>query len=285
MGNARVARDYYGILGVASDAGPDEIKRAYRKLARELHPDVNPDPAAQQSFKEVSAAYEVLSDPEKRQIVDLGGDPLGNGGARRGAVADPFGGFGLGDIMDAFFGGGRRRRSRRGPRSRVQQGDDALIRMQLTLEECATGVTKDLAVDTAVAVHRVPRLRLRRRHQPGHLRHLQGPRRGAAACSARFLGQVVTVPAVPGLPRLRRGHPRPVPAVQRRRPGAARGAPSAGQHPGRRRRRHPGPAGRPGRGRPGRRRARRPVRRGPGAAARASSPGTASTCTAPCTSR
>ncbi|HVL85847.1 MAG TPA: molecular chaperone DnaJ [Pseudonocardia sp.] len=143
-----MARDYYGILGVGSDAGPDEIKRAYRRLARELHPDVNPDEAAQERFREVSAAYEVLSDPEKRRIVDLGGDPLGNGGGG-GGTGDPFGGFAFGDIMDAFFGaagGGRGR----GPRSRVQPGADALIRMQMTLEECATGVTRDLAVDTAV---------------------------------------------------------------------------------------------------------------------------------------
>ncbi|MDT5249235.1 MAG: molecular chaperone DnaJ, partial [Mycobacterium sp.] len=106
MGNARVARDYYGTLGVERDAGPDEIKRAYRKLARELHPDVNPDAAAQERFAEVSAAYEVLSDPEKRRVVDLGGDPLGNGGGGGGGAGDPFGGaFGFGDIMDAFFGG------------------------------------------------------------------------------------------------------------------------------------------------------------------------------------
>ena len=103
MRDAGVVRDYYGILGVTPDAGPDEIKRAYRRLARELHPDVNPDVGAQERFAEVSAAYEVLSDPEKRRIVDLGGDPLGNGGQSAGG--DPFSAFGFGDIMDAFFGG------------------------------------------------------------------------------------------------------------------------------------------------------------------------------------
>jgi molecular chaperone DnaJ len=148
MGNAGVARDYYGILGVAQDAGPDEIKRAYRRLARELHPDVNPDEAAQERFREVSAAYEVLSDPEKRRVVDLGGDPLGGNGAGASG-GDPFSAFGFGDIMDAFFGGQGGGRGR-GPRSRVQPGADALIRMSLTLEECATGVLRDLAVDTAV---------------------------------------------------------------------------------------------------------------------------------------
>ena len=145
MGNARVARDYYGILGVGSDAGPDEIKRAYRKLARELHPDVNPDAAAQERFAEVSAAYEVLSDPEKRRIVDLGGDPLANGAAAGGG-GDPFSAFGLGDIMDAFFGGG----AGRGPRSRVRQGADALIRIECDLSETVFGTNRELTVDTAV---------------------------------------------------------------------------------------------------------------------------------------
>jgi molecular chaperone DnaJ len=146
-----VARDYYGILGVARDASPDDIKRAYRRLARELHPDVNPDPEAQARFKEVTAAYEVLTDPAKRQVVDLGGDPLspGAGGPGAGGMGDPFGGMGLSDIMDAFFGTAGGSVRSRGPRPRVRQGDDALIPVDLTLEECAAGVSKDLAVDTA----------------------------------------------------------------------------------------------------------------------------------------
>ncbi|MBY4106742.1 DnaJ domain-containing protein, partial [Rhodococcus fascians] len=84
-----MARDYYGTLGVGQQATDQEIKRAYRKLARELHPDVNPDEAAQARFKDISTAYEVLSDPEKRRIVDLGGDPLQQGGGGGGG-----GGFG-----------------------------------------------------------------------------------------------------------------------------------------------------------------------------------------------
>ena len=101
---AGTVRNYYGMLNVGSDATAEEIKRAYRKLARELHPDVNPDPQAQNRFKEVTTAYEVLSDPEKRRIVDLGGDPLATAGAGNG---NPFGaGFGgFGDIFETFFGG------------------------------------------------------------------------------------------------------------------------------------------------------------------------------------
>lgn len=145
-----MARDYYGILGVERGADASEIKRAYRKLARELHPDVNPDPGAQERFREVSAAYEVLTDPEKRRVVDLGGDPLDARGGGGGG-GDPFAGFGgFSDIMDAFFGGTAAGGRGRGPRSRVQPGADALIRMELTLEECAAGVHRDLAVDTAV---------------------------------------------------------------------------------------------------------------------------------------
>jgi molecular chaperone DnaJ len=143
-----VSTDYYAVLGVSRDASPDEIKRAYRRLARTLHPDVNP--SEEERFKEVTAAYEVLSDPEKRQIVDLGGDPLApGGGGGAGGFAAGFGG--LGDIMDAFFGGGGG--ASRGPRGRARPGADALLRLDLDLSETAFGVQREITVDTAVLCH------------------------------------------------------------------------------------------------------------------------------------
>ena len=96
-----MSQDLYDILGVSRDADDAELKKAYRRLARQYHPDVNPDPAAQEKFGEVSRAYEVLSDPQKRAAYDRGGDPFGGGAGGFGQGA----GFSFTDIMDAFFGG------------------------------------------------------------------------------------------------------------------------------------------------------------------------------------
>ena len=81
--------DYYSLLKIRRDATQDEVKRAYRRLARELHPDVNPDPETQERFKEITQAYEVLSDTEKRRMYDMGVDPFAS--AATGAGAGPFG--------------------------------------------------------------------------------------------------------------------------------------------------------------------------------------------------
>jgi molecular chaperone DnaJ len=136
-----MARDYYALLGVSSNASDAEIKRAYRRLARELHPDVNPGET--ERFHEVQIAYEVLSDPEKKRIVDLGGDPMETSAASNG-----FAGFGgLGDVFEAFFGSGS---TSRGPVGRVRPGSDSLLRLRLDLDDCATGVTRQVTVDTAV---------------------------------------------------------------------------------------------------------------------------------------
>jgi len=147
-----VSQDLYDTLGVSRDADGDALKKAYRKLARQYHPDVNPDPSSAEKFKEVSAAYEVLSDPERRRMYDLGGDPFGQGGGFGGAGAGA--GFSFTDIMDAFFGGqgpgGAGTQGGRGPRPRSRRGQDALIRLDVDLGEAAFGTTHELKVDTAV---------------------------------------------------------------------------------------------------------------------------------------
>lgn len=132
--------DHYEVLGVARDASEDEIKKAYRRLARQLHPDVNPSAEAAERFKLVTHAYDVLSDTDSRRRYDMGGDQNGNGG---------FGGFGgFGDIFETFFGGSGARAAR--PRSRRERGQDALVRITLDLGDVVFGVHRDIEVDTAV---------------------------------------------------------------------------------------------------------------------------------------
>ncbi|GIH59953.1 molecular chaperone DnaJ [Microbispora siamensis] len=141
-----MSNDYYATLGVRRDASQEEIKKAYRRLARELHPDVNPDPETQERFKEINQAYEVLSDAGKRRMYDMGADPFG-GGAGAGAAAGFGAGFPFSDIMDAFFGSAG---AARGPRSRARRGRNATIRVELDLAESAFGTTREIVVDTAV---------------------------------------------------------------------------------------------------------------------------------------
>jgi molecular chaperone DnaJ len=184
-------RDYYGILGVPRNASADEIKKAYRKLARELHPDLNPSAEAQERFKDVTAAYEVLSDPQKREIVDLGGDPLASGAAGAGA-AGPFGGFA--DIMDAFFGGATM--GARGPRSRIRPGADALVHLDLELADTAFGVSRELTLDTAVVCTRCQGAGTAAGTHPETCQTCNG--RGEVQSVQRsFLGQLVTSRACP----------------------------------------------------------------------------------------
>ncbi|RSN71214.1 molecular chaperone DnaJ [Actinomadura sp. WAC 06369] len=142
-----MANDYYATLGVGRNATADEVKKAYRRLARELHPDVNPDPDTQEKFKEITQAYEVLSDPKKREMYDLGADPFAPGGGGGGAGGFGGAGFPFSDIMDAFFGTS----ASRGPRSRARRGRNATLRVELDLSETAFGTTRELTVDTAVA--------------------------------------------------------------------------------------------------------------------------------------
>jgi molecular chaperone DnaJ len=146
-------RDYYEILTVTKTASADEIKKAYRKVAMQYHPDRNPgDKSAEERFKEAAEAYEVLSDGEKRAQYDRFGHAgvSGNGrGAHAPNMEDIFSQFGdiFGeDIFGSFFGGGGGQRTRGGQRARGTRGSNLRIKLKLTYEEIAKGVTKNIKV-------------------------------------------------------------------------------------------------------------------------------------------
>ena len=140
-------RDLYDVLGIGHDATDDDIRRAYRRLARELHPDVNGDPHAEERFKEVAGAYEILSDPDKRARYDAFGSAGGPAGA-------PF--SDIQDIFDLFFGQGgfgvsSRRRS---GRSRTQHGEDLGVQLRLTFREAVFGTRKEIEIERLVQCDR-----------------------------------------------------------------------------------------------------------------------------------
>jgi molecular chaperone DnaJ len=149
-------RDFYEILGVSKSASADEIKKAYRKVAMQYHPDRNPgDKEAEEKFKEAAEAYEILSDADKKAKYDryghaaFGPGTSGGGGGRYSNMDDIFSQFGdiFGDDMfGGFFGGGSRRSSGGGGRARGQRGSNLRIKLKLNFEEIAKGVTKNVKV-------------------------------------------------------------------------------------------------------------------------------------------
>ncbi|MGE5653162.1 MAG: DnaJ domain-containing protein, partial [Bacillota bacterium] len=140
-------RDFYEVMGISKGADEAEIKKAYRRLARELHPDANPDdPQATERFKEVKEAYDVLSDPQKRAQYDQFGhaafdQQAGFGGAQQGGFGD-FGASPFGDIFESFFGGMAGGRRHTGP----ERGADLRYDLDITFEEAYFGVEKEIDI-------------------------------------------------------------------------------------------------------------------------------------------
>jgi molecular chaperone DnaJ len=141
-------RDYYEVLGLPRDASEAEIKKAYRRLARDHHPDANPDDSgAEERFKELTEAYEVLSNPESRRAYDTYGHQIPRAGAGTRGAADPFGGFQ--DIFETFFGdrfGGPSGGSFFGGSRAPNRGSDTEVEVEVTLREAASGVEREVKV-------------------------------------------------------------------------------------------------------------------------------------------
>jgi len=141
MSRASTPRDPYDVLGVTRDASEQDVKKSFRRLARELHPDVNAhDPQAEEKFKEAAEAYEILSDPERRATYDR----YGHEGLRSGGYASNFDAFGsIGDLFNAFFGGGSPFGGQAGP----AQGEDVAVALQIDLHEAAAGKSAEIAYE------------------------------------------------------------------------------------------------------------------------------------------
>ena len=251
--------DYYKTLGVDKKATPEEIKKAYRKLARKYHPDRNPDDKdAEARFKEISQAHDVLGDPEKRKQYDSGSGPFATGAGPGGG----FGGFGnfdfdassMGDILSNLFGGasgGGGRGARQ--RARAERGADLEAQVSISFDQAVSGAQVPAAGADAGDLRNLPRHRRQARHDADRLPALRRPRRGDAGP-----GRLLDLPALLALRRLRHDHRGPLPDLPRLRRRAHRQAP-AREHPRRRARRQPHPPRRQGRAGAQRRPARRPL--------------------------
>ncbi|MCE5313703.1 MAG: molecular chaperone DnaJ [Armatimonadota bacterium] len=137
-------QDYYEILGISRDADQNAVKRAYRRLARKHHPDVSSDPEAETRFKQINEAYQVLSDPDKREVYDNYGHQGLEGGANGQGYGGGMGDFGgFGDIFDMFFGGAQTTRTT-GGRPSAERGNDLRYDLEMTLEEAAHGFSKEI---------------------------------------------------------------------------------------------------------------------------------------------
>src|SRR3954454_21172781 len=222
-------RDYYEVLGVSREANETELKKAFRRLARELHPDVNLEPDAEERFKEAAEAYEVLSDAERRRTYDA----YGHEGLRSGGF-DPGAGFGsIDDIFQAFFGGGAGFGGRRGPPG----GGDIAVAVEVELAEVATGVRREVTYDVVGSCEHchgngaepgTPIRTCERCGGAGELRQVTrtpfGQMVRATACEV--CGGAGKIPQTPWEVRRGRGPPPPEQDQRDRRPGRDRRRPA-----------------------------------------------------------
>ena len=150
------SRNYYDVLGVSKNADEKEIKSAFRKLAKQYHPDINKEPGAEEKFKEIGEAYAVLSDPEKKKQYDQFGHEAYTQGASQGGFGGGFGGFSgfgaddidLSGIFEDLFGGGMFGGGSRRNSNRPTKGRDSLVKVNLSFEEAVFGCKKTINLDS-----------------------------------------------------------------------------------------------------------------------------------------
>ena len=252
-------KDLYETLGVSKGASQDEIKKAYRKLARQYHPDANPgDDAAEERFKEVQGAYDVLSDPEKRKQYDRFGSANGRGPAGRARAAFNFEGFDSSTSATSATssaGSSAARGGRAAAAARPARAATSRSRCSLSFEDSLQGVETTIPVELETACRECGGSGAKPGTAPKLCPECHG--RGVIV---REPGPVRALAAVPALPRQRHRDRGAVPELPRHRPRAAHEA-LHGQDPGGRQGRHADPPEGQGRGRLGRRAGRRPVRR------------------------